>query len=341
MPPISKPQIRTQIDEIDGRDGDLVTELGYSAYDKTFEIGLYGDYAINEVISYFNSSGTVTFSNESDKFYNYKIIGGIDFEKLIRYRTATVTMHVQPFKYSLIERVRSFEINPQLLKFNDLSETVGGITTTVTGGTVLLSGTASSTAEIYIPIPPITLESGAYSLTAMSSGQNADSCSLRLIYNTPTVANSFGGAQITLESGVKKRMDATITAEKTYNYIYLQILSNVNVELSVDLKLTENAPNEISVYNRGNIYAKPKITIYGSGDISLSLNGKQIFLIELGNEKNITIDVQEMQAYRGDTLRNRIVSGNYDEFLLNIGANIISFTGEISNIEIENSSRWI
>ena len=29
LPPISKPKIRTQIEEIDGRDGDIVTKLGY------------------------------------------------------------------------------------------------------------------------------------------------------------------------------------------------------------------------------------------------------------------------------------------------------------------------
>ena len=40
MPPITKPMMRTQTEEIDGRDGDLVIELGYSAYDKQMEIGL-------------------------------------------------------------------------------------------------------------------------------------------------------------------------------------------------------------------------------------------------------------------------------------------------------------
>ena len=99
LPPITKPKIRTQKEEIDGRDGDIVTKLGYSAYDKEFTIGLYGDFDINEVISYFNSEGTVVFSNEDDKYYNYQILEQIDFEKLIRFKTAKVRMHVQPFKY--------------------------------------------------------------------------------------------------------------------------------------------------------------------------------------------------------------------------------------------------
>ena len=103
LPPITKSKMRTQTEEIDGRDGDIVTKLGYSAYDKEIEIGLYGDFDIDDVIAYFNSEGTVTFSNEPDKYYNYQILDQIDYEKLIRFKTAKVKIHVQPFKYPLEE----------------------------------------------------------------------------------------------------------------------------------------------------------------------------------------------------------------------------------------------
>lgn len=104
LPPITKPKQRTETEEIDGRDGDIVTKLGYSAYDKEIEIGLYGDFDIDDVIAYFNSEGTVTFSNEPDKFYNYQILDQIDYEKLIRFKTATIKMHMQPFKYPVQEQ---------------------------------------------------------------------------------------------------------------------------------------------------------------------------------------------------------------------------------------------
>ena len=107
LPPISKPQIRTEVEEIDGRDGDIVTKLGFAAYDKEFTVGLYKDFDINAIIAYFNSEGTVVFSNEPDKYYNYQIIDQIDFERLVRYRTATVRMHCQPFKYSNTESART------------------------------------------------------------------------------------------------------------------------------------------------------------------------------------------------------------------------------------------
>ena len=105
LPPISKPLMRTQIDQIDGRDGDIVTKLGYSTVDKELSIGLHGNYDIDAVIEYFASEGTVVFSNEPDKYYRYQVLDQIDFERLVRFRTATVTMHVQPYKYELNETI--------------------------------------------------------------------------------------------------------------------------------------------------------------------------------------------------------------------------------------------
>lgn len=110
LPPISKPKIRAEAEEIDGRDGDIITTLGYGAYDKEFQIGLYKNFDIDQIIAYFNSSGTVTFSNEPDKYYNYQILEQIDFERLLRFRTATVKMHVQPFKYAVADNSKTFTI---------------------------------------------------------------------------------------------------------------------------------------------------------------------------------------------------------------------------------------
>ena len=104
LPPISKPPLRVQTEEIDGRDGDISTNLGYGAYDKTISIGLFGTgYDINDVISFFNGEGTVVFSNEPDKYYKYKIINQIDYEALLKFKSATITFHCQPFKYPLEE----------------------------------------------------------------------------------------------------------------------------------------------------------------------------------------------------------------------------------------------
>lgn len=110
LAPISKPPQRTRIETIDGRDGDLVTELGFNAYDKPVLIGLTYNYNVDEVIEFFNSSGTVIFSNEPDKVYSFAIYNQIDFERLIRFKTATVVFHVQPYKYANNENPLNFAI---------------------------------------------------------------------------------------------------------------------------------------------------------------------------------------------------------------------------------------
>lgn len=108
LPKITKPKMRVTAEEIDGRAGDVVTELGYSAYDKTFSIGLFGQYDVDRIISYLNTSGKITFSNEPDKYYQFTMYNQIDFEKLLRYKTAEVSIHCQPFKYALSEMEKSF-----------------------------------------------------------------------------------------------------------------------------------------------------------------------------------------------------------------------------------------
>ena len=217
LSPISQPKIRTNIEEIDGRDGDIITKLAYSAYNKEISIGLYGDYDVDQVIAYFtnNQNGKVTFSNEIDKYYIYEILEQIDFERLIRYKTATVKMHIQPFKYSNVETAKLFTITTQ---------------------------------------------------------------------------------------------------------------------------------TSINIKNNGNYISKPVITLTGSGTINLSLNSEQLFVIDLGDTSTqIALDINNMNAYDPTTqaFMNRAVTGDYNNFVLNVGTNTISWTGTITKISIQNYSRWI
>lgn len=156
LPPITKPKMRISAEEIDGKDGDVVTKLGYSAYDKVLTIGLKGDFNIDDVISFFETSGKIIFSTEPDKYYNFAMYNGIDFNRLIRFRTATVNLHVQPFKYSAAEPV---------LTVNN-SENVVTIPIRNTGNTISrpkFSITGSGVIGLYInnvQILSMTLSSG-------------------------------------------------------------------------------------------------------------------------------------------------------------------------------------
>ncbi|MBR2735289.1 MAG: phage tail family protein [Clostridia bacterium] len=111
LPVISRPKIKTSIIEIEGKDGDIVDNMGYSAYDKDLKIGLFGDYDIDEISKYFSGSGEVIFSNEPDKYYRAEIFEEIDFERLVNFKTASVKFHTQPYKYLVNEETSSFNIS--------------------------------------------------------------------------------------------------------------------------------------------------------------------------------------------------------------------------------------
>ena len=111
LPVISRPKIKTSIIEIEGKDGDIVDNMGYSAYDKDLKIGLFGDYDIDEISNYFSGSGEVIFSNEPDKYYRAEIFEEIDFERLVNFKTASVKFHTQPYKYLVNEKTSSFNIS--------------------------------------------------------------------------------------------------------------------------------------------------------------------------------------------------------------------------------------
>ena len=103
LPPITKPPLRVRETMIDGRDGSVIEDLGFSSYDKSVTIGLRGNYDINKVIKYFTGEGEVIFSNEPNKVYTGKIIGQIDYNRLLRFRTAVVVFRVQPYKHKFNE----------------------------------------------------------------------------------------------------------------------------------------------------------------------------------------------------------------------------------------------
>lgn len=447
LPPISKPAMRTQVEEIDGKDGDIATNLGYSAYDKEFSIGLYGNFDIDEIIGFFNSEGTVVFSNENDKIYQYRIVEQIDFERLIRFRTAQVKMRVQPFKFSLAEtpltfypttatdegenirlrpttegeKLRSFSLygnsqqnEPTPANPTDIANVTGNMNvrfshSLYTDKTVNLDVelckignyqdaiyndngwvkyTAVShfevdTSEITIqemrnityakfPIPQNALCYGNYKPIPClcTHAQYADA--------SPEGWNSVNGIDKIFCQGSQDEFWigfaagtslSTIQTALTNCTIYYVLLDKLNVPLQsttlknqldallnvslydvyTDIRVT-NAPvspilqatavNQIyMVRNIGNIYSRPKLTLRGTGTIYVQANGKLIFTVEMDGE--ITIDGAKMEAYSGDTLKNRNVRGSYDNFMLNVGKNRIEFSGNLTDVEIANYSRWL
>ncbi len=339
LPPISKPLMRTTVEEIDGRDGDVVTKLGYSAYDRKMSIGLFGDYDINEVIQYFDSEGTAIFSNEPDKFYNYQINAQIDYEKLIRFKTATVTFHVQPFKFSAVDDDFSFSIN--VMDIVPYTVQKSGITITSKDDIITVKGTATSSTQFYVPLNAMTLDVGSYTLLALTEGSGEHAVKIRVIGSVPSDADSLGGAALQLSDSGVASLPAILASSKTFNYIWFSIDSGTAVDFRLDLQTLDEDLDSCEIINRGNTFSRPKFTISGEGTIKLSINDVELFVIELGDSGYITLDGQEMNAYKDDILMNRAVSGDYSNLKLDIGTNKISWVGNIVSLEVQNVSRWI
>lgn len=212
LPPITKPIMRHQVNEIDGRDGDIVIPLGFKAYDRPVKIGLTRYYDVDDVLEYFNTDGKVIFSNEPYRIYDFSMLDSIELKRLLRFKEATVNFHCQPFKHSAIE---------------------------------------------------------------------------------------------------------------------------------FPLQFTGEPVSQVMVKNEGNYFSKPTMTIHGTGNITLKINGVQILSIELGSEGYIQIDAEQMEAFKGNVLKNRLVQGDYNKVILEKGLNLIEFTGDVSIFKIEKYSRWI
>lgn len=334
LPPITKPKMRTSIETIDGRDGDVVTKLGYSAYDKEVSIGLHGDFDIDDAIAFFDSEGEVVFGNEPDKYYRYQILDEIDFERLVRFRTAKVKMHVQPFKYDAVDR--TFDIVNQFMHIVDSATSKFGITATSSGDGIRVSGNATSDVDIEVPIERMQL-SGSYTLTASASG-SAAGCALKLIDGSPS--RSFGDSYMELKSDGDSTMTATADSSAEYDALWLDIKAGTSVDFTLSVTMASDSFNQIALTNRGNVVSRPTVIVYGSGNVELAINAVTVlsFSIEGGS---ITIDAEEMNAYHGDALMNRHVTGDYADLRLNVGENVLSWNGDVTGIKVEDFSRWL
>ena len=337
LPSISKPQMRYKSEAIDGRDGDVVTKLGYSAYDKTISVGLFGDYDVDEVIPFFDSEGTVIFSNEPDKYYQYEILEQIDFDRLLRFRTATVTFHVQPFKFSAVDD--NFVISKNKFRVKPYTESKNGVTVTCESGVISFSGKAIANTEFYIPLNNINLDAGTYTLQTDCDGTGMQFVTCRVIGENPTDADSFGHTSFNLGQTIE--ITDILNEPKTFKYAWFKI--NVAQELDFDLymQILDFNFSSFTILNRGNAIARPTMTIFGTGAVKLSINSKEVFSLNLSSGDYITLDGQEMNAYKGNVLKNRYVSGDFNDLVLKSGNNVISWDGNVTQISIEKGSRWI
>ena len=89
--------------------------------------------------------------------------------------------------------------------------------------------------------------------------------------------------------------------------------------------------------NPGSVYSEPIIHVYGSGDMTLIVNGS---FVELeGVEDSIVLNSVIQEAYQGETLLNEKMDGEFP--MLKPGNNLISWTGNVSIVVIEPNWRFL
>ena len=89
--------------------------------------------------------------------------------------------------------------------------------------------------------------------------------------------------------------------------------------------------------NPGSVYSEPTITVYGSGEITLMVGTQIVELTDI--EDSITLNTPLMEAYKGDLSMNSCMSGEFP--VLNPGANAISWTGNVTKVEVQPNWRFL
>lgn len=92
------------------------------------------------------------------------------------------------------------------------------------------------------------------------------------------------------------------------------------------------------VLNRGTIDSQPILTLYGSGDITLTINGEDFPLY--GVQESITIDSERMEVCKGMANQNSKFGGAAFP-RLEVGENTVSWTGNVTKVEIQPKWRWL
>ena len=90
------------------------------------------------------------------------------------------------------------------------------------------------------------------------------------------------------------------------------------------------------IFNIGTVDSKPIITIFGNGNITLKVNEQDVYLTEITDK--ITLDSEMQNAYRGTTSMNNRMSGEFP--VLSVGQNDISWSGNVTKLEIQPNWRW-
>ncbi len=160
-----------------------------------------------------------------------------------------------------------------------------------------------------------------------------------LTYLSEICALFKGSGDLISSLELEKKYSAKVKTQGDFSRIIRQ-WHKFDVEFELQPFQKEVNPQTVTLtgpgvlYNIGTLEAKPIIKVFGSGDITLTVNGKD-FIVK-GSAGSAVIDSENYLAYSGSALL--VTAGEFPR--LPAGKSTISFSGA-SKIEITPNWRWI
>ena len=150
-----------------------------------------------------------------------------------------------------------------------------------------------------------------------------------------------GSGQLILSNEYDKYYDAFILNQIDYEKIIKYRKANVTFLVHPYKHSTgEEETTSRHVINQGNTGSLPLMTITGSGQVVVNING--VYACTINNLNGyITLDGEEQEAYKGNILQNRLMQGSFP--ILAPGENTITFsgTGTVTEVKTLVRSRWL
>ena len=181
QPPLTLPAERVTFIDVPGRSGSLTTLEGEDVYEDmvlTAQCFIQSGARVSEIAAWLRGSGTVTFANRPEGYYEARIINQIPFEKILRgnpHLAFAVNFRCKPFWYLeavasiTLTQSGSFISNPGSVHAEPVITVYGsGNITLMVGMTITeLEGTAGN---ITLDTPLMEAYSGTTSMNSAMSG---------------------------------------------------------------------------------------------------------------------------------------------------------------------------
>ena len=129
-------------------------------------------------------------------------------------------------------------------------------------------------------------------------------------------------------------IDNTTTTSRIARHFTVTFTCTGVKYLTSGLKPLELTSSGIELNNFGSYESKPLLNIYGSGNITININGNS-FTVKSVNSY-VTIDSELKECYKDSTNMGKNMTGDYP--ILVVGNNTISWSGTVTKIEL--TPRW-